>query len=65
MKITVNGAPHETKAHTLEALLAELDYDVATIATAVNGEFAPASERAVRQLAPGDTIEVVSPRQGG
>lgn len=65
MKITVNGAPHETKAYTLEALLAELAYEGAVIATAVNGEFAPASERAIRRLAPGDVVEVVSPRQGG
>ena len=65
MKIKVNGALLETNAETLAALLAELEYDGAMIATAVNGEFAPADERAAIVLAPGDAVEVVSPRQGG
>ena len=69
MKIRLNGEPWETDASTLEALLNELGdregLDVAAVATAVNGEFAPKTARAECALKEGDAIEVISPRQGG
>ncbi|MEE8099661.1 MAG: MoaD/ThiS family protein [Hyphomicrobium sp.] len=35
------------------------------MATARNGDFVPARVRGATQLAPGDRIEIVSPRHGG
>lgn len=66
MKITVNGAPHDIAAATLEAALAELGYpDEARVATAVNESFVPAGARAGHALEPGDRLEVLAPMQGG
>jgi sulfur carrier protein len=65
MKITVNGKPVETSSGTLAALLDELGHGGKRIATAVNEEFVPATKRASHQLAAGDRVEIVAPRQGG
>jgi sulfur carrier protein len=65
MKIAVNGKQLEAKADNLEALLAELDYDPALVATALNEVFVRAKERESRALTEGDRVEIVSPRQGG
>lgn len=69
MKIQVNGEPLETEAETLAGLLAELerndDLAVEAVATALNGEFAPAAQRGALRLKDGDAVEIVSPRQGG
>ena len=65
MKITVNGETRITEAGSLEELCRELGFSEAKIATARNGDFVPAKTRAAIALAEGDTIEVVSPRQGG
>jgi sulfur carrier protein len=65
MKIVVNGAPLEVSADTLEALLGELDYCRDQVATALNGDFIRAKERASRRLAPEDRVEILTPRQGG
>ena len=61
----VNGETRETEARTLGDLCRELGLADAKIATAVNGEFVPAATRGRAQLADGDAVEVVSPRQGG
>ena len=69
MKIRLNGAPWETQAETLGALLCELTeregLDASAVATAVNGEFAPKDVRDALRLAEDDAVEVISPRQGG
>lgn len=65
MKLIVNGAALEVEAADLAAALAALDYGDATVATAVNGAFVPATKRVGRTLADGDRVEIVSPRQGG
>jgi sulfur carrier protein len=65
MKIIVNGAELELSAATLAAALEALDYGDAVVATALNGHFVPARARATTQLAEGDRIEIVAPRQGG
>jgi sulfur carrier protein len=65
MKITVNGAELELAAATLADALEALDYTGAVVATAVNGHFVPARTRPATQLAEGDKIEIVAPRQGG
>ena len=63
--ILVNGVPVTTRAATLADLVTELGHGDARVATALNGDFVPARVRGATQLAPGDRIEIVSPRQGG
>ncbi len=66
MNIRLNGADAQTGAKTLAELCDLLGYDLdAKIATAVNGEFMAKIERPNYQLANGDDIEIVAPRQGG
>jgi sulfur carrier protein len=65
MKITVNGTAQETAAPTLDALLQELGYGAAKVATAVNEDFVPAALRREQRLNDGDRVEIVAPRQGG
>ena len=65
MKITVNGDSHEVSGRTLEAVLIELGYGEAKVATAVNEAFVPAASRAQTELKDGDRLEIVAPRQGG
>jgi sulfur carrier protein len=65
MRITVNGKAREVEAPTLAALLDELDYGEATVATALNQDFVRAVDRGKTPLREGDTVEVVAPKQGG
>lgn len=65
MRILVNGAWRETGASDLESVLEELGFGGATIATALNGEFVPASARDGARVAEGDRLEVLAPMQGG
>jgi sulfur carrier protein len=65
LKITVNGEARTTRARTLEELCRELGFLDAKIATARNGEFVPAKARDRVSLAEGDSIELLSARQGG
>jgi sulfur carrier protein len=65
MKLTINGEEQDIAAETLAALLSALDYEGDWLATAVNGELVPSSERDEHMLADGDRIEVLSPMQGG
>ncbi|WP_306131980.1 sulfur carrier protein ThiS [Roseivivax marinus] len=65
MKITINGSPTETQAETLAAILEELGYGDAKVATAVNEDFVSAARRGQVALSPGDRVEIVTPRQGG
>lgn len=63
--ITLNGERREIASLTLAAALDELGYGGARIATAVNGTFVPAAARPTTELAQGDRLEVLTPRQGG
>lgn len=65
MRISVNGKAREVEAATLAALLAELDYGDATVATALNQSFVRAADRAATVLREGDAVEILTPRQGG
>jgi sulfur carrier protein len=65
MRILVNGAWRETVGAQLSAVLEELGYGEAVVATAVNGEFVAAGVRGRTHLAEGDRIEVLAPMQGG
>ena len=65
MQISVNGKAHECAATTLAALLDELDYGTSTVATALNQAFVRAVDRPATPLREGDTVEILTPRQGG
>jgi len=65
LEVVVNGERARTRARTLSELLVELGYADAKVATARNGDFVPLGKRAKVELSGGDTIEIVSPRQGG
>ncbi len=66
MNIKLNGADAETGAKTLKELCDLLGYDPeAKIATAVNGDFLAKAKRSNYQLASGDEVDIVAPRQGG
>lgn len=65
MKILVNGAWCDTAATDLASALEELGYGGSIVATAVNGEFVPASLRPAAPLAEGDRLEILAPMQGG
>ncbi|MFN3744028.1 MAG: sulfur carrier protein ThiS [Hyphomicrobiaceae bacterium] len=65
LEVVVNGEKARTRARTLAELLVELGYGDAKVATARNGNFVPLRKREMVELSGGDTIEIVSPRQGG
>jgi sulfur carrier protein len=65
VKILVNGSWRDTGAVDLAAALLELGYAEAVVATALNGEFVPATARQGARLSEGDRIEVLAPMQGG
>jgi sulfur carrier protein len=65
MKILVNGVWRDTAAAEVASALKELGYGESVVATALNGEFVPASSRSDALLAEGDRLEVLAPMQGG
>ena len=65
MRIDLNGAPYETEARTLAALLEETGADARAVATALDGQFVPRPDRAQTVLSAGAKVEVLSPMQGG
>ncbi len=65
ISVTVNGARESAKAETLAELVEELGFPGERVATALNGTFVPQSNRAATVIADGDSIEVLSARQGG
>lgn len=64
-RIEVNGEAREIGAATLADALVELGWAEARVATALNGDFVPASARATQGLRDGDRLEVLAPMQGG
>ncbi len=65
MNIVLNGEVQQTAAADLAALLAEIELNEAVVATALNGDYVPAEDRAATALHDGDRIEVLAPMQGG
>lgn len=65
MKVRVNGETREVRATDLAALVEELDYGEAPVATARNQTFVRGKDRAQTRIAEGDDIEILTPRQGG
>ena len=63
MKITVNGTAQDVQASTLAALLAELGYGDAKVATALNEGFIPTGARASTPITDGDRIEIDIPNR--
>ena len=65
ISLVVNGEAVATCARTLSELVAERGFAESAVATARNGDFVPRPARGEAELAPGDRIEIVAPRQGG
>ena len=65
VKLQVNGEPVTVDAGDLAALLDELGYGAALVATAVNRDFVERAERGATALRDGDRIEIVAPMKGG
>ncbi len=65
MKLQVNGEAIAVEACDLAALLDELGYGAALVATAVNQDFVPRDERGATPLDEGDRIEIIAPMKGG
>lgn len=65
LKLNVNGKEIQSQAKNLADLCEELGFLNQKIATAVNLEFVPALQRQTTMLKENDSVEIVSPRQGG
>lgn len=65
MKIRINGETQIVNCTRLDALLKELGHLPDTVATAVNQEFVPLSQRAAYQLCEDDSIDIIAPMSGG
>ena len=63
--VVVNGTAEPTTAPTLQAWVDARCAPATALATAVNGNFVPRSERAQQKLAEGDTILTFQPIEGG
>jgi len=65
LRITINGEVTPTNARTIDELRAVLGHWLDKIATARNGNFVPVMQRAKTPISENDSIEIVTPRQGG
>lgn len=65
MVLIVNGQDSRVAAATVQALLAELGYDEALVAVAVNQDVVRRKDWAETGLTEGDRVEILTPRQGG
>ncbi|CAM4071799.1 sulfur carrier protein ThiS [Pseudoalteromonas byunsanensis] len=64
MKITFNGQLTETSSQNLQALVIEMGAKE-PFAVALNGHFVPRNQCSSAQLDDGDSVELLSPIQGG
>lgn len=65
MNIILNGEARALRGPTVADVLREIDMAEARVATALNGNFLPASLRVTTELKDGDALEVLSSMQGG
>jgi sulfur carrier protein len=65
MRVTVNGEQKDVAATRVDALLGELEFEGTHFAIAVNYDVVPKARWAETALAEGDTVEILTPRQGG
>jgi sulfur carrier protein len=65
MRVIVNGEQRDISSDSVDALLAELEYEGTHFAIAVNYDVLPKSRWAETRIQAGDEIEIITPRQGG
>ena len=65
MRLTVNGEAKDVAATRIDALLGELEFEGTHFAIAVNYDVVPRARWPQTSLAEGDTVEILTPRQGG
>lgn len=65
MNIILNGERRQVSGPTVADVLAEIGLGTARVATALNGSFLPAGQRATTTLTDGDALEALSSMQGG
>ncbi len=65
MRVTVNGEQKDVAATRIDALLGELEFEGTHFAIAVNYDVVPRTRWAQTVIADGDTVELLTPRQGG
>lgn len=65
MNIYVNGVQTLVESNSLERVLVQLGYQDVTVATAINGDFVPLSQRKNSSIKDGDKLEILAPMQGG
>ena len=65
MRVTVNGEQKDVAATRVDALLGELEFEGTHFAIAVNYDVVPRARWAETALTEGDTVEILTPRQGG
>ena len=65
MVLTVNGERQHVEATNVAALLEALGYEGGFFAVAVNQDVVRRAKWAETQLADGDSVEILTPRQGG
>ncbi len=63
--MTVNGEQKDVAATRIDALLGELEFEGTHFAIAVNYDVVPRTRWAQTVIAEGDTVEILTPRQGG
>lgn len=65
MVVTINGERREVEAGTVAALVEALGFEDGFLAVALNREVVRRARWAQTALAEGDSVEIVTPRQGG
>ncbi len=65
MVVTVNGERQDIEAANVAALLETLGYEGGFFAVAVNQDVVRRAKWAETQLVDGDSVEILTPRQGG
>lgn len=63
--LTVNGAAQTTTARTLAQWVEQQGYGQQAVATALNSQFVPRTQRAAHALREGDAIVTFQPIEGG
>ena len=65
MRVTVNGEQKDVAARSVDGLLGELEFEGSHFAIAVNYDVVPRARWSQTAITDGDTVEILTPRQGG
>ncbi len=65
MQLIVNGKPMDIASVRVDLLLQELEYEGTHYAIAVNHRVVPRARWNETELKAGDSVEILTPRQGG